>query len=514
MHKVRVAVFVLVTAFLFSCLTPVTASTDFDFSLLEKSVVETTLDNGLKIIVLPRHDAPVVSLVTWVNVGGSDDPKEYTGMAHMFEHMAFKGTPSIGSRGFDKELKLMAKEDEIFMQLREERLKGRLADEKRIASLSASMEKAIAAAYEMIEPNAFSNILQGEGGSGLNAFTSRDQTAYIISMPSNKLELWMAMESERFFDPLLREMYREREVVIEERRMTVDNRPVGKLIEDFLSTAFKAHPYRVPIIGYMSDIENYSREAAQQFFDRYYSPGNMSLAIVGDVNPDRVIEMAKKYWGRIEARPLPERIVTVEPAQLGERRLSIEDRAQPTLLMGWHTPESTHPDYPALRAMMDILGQGRTSNLYRRMIRDERAAVSVSAFTGWPGNKYPALSVVFVFPSQGRTTADCEAIVSEEIEKMQNELLPMEEIEKVKARAMAGFIKDLRSDMGLAQQLATYQQLWGDWRELFRELGRINAVTPEDVQRVARTYFTNKNRTVATMETMVEQAAANKEAGK
>jgi len=486
------------------------AATDFDFSALEKSVFEHSLDNGLKIIVLPRHDAPVVSLVTWVDVGGADDPKEYSGLAHMLEHMAFKGTDTIGSRDAEKETKLMADEDRIFERLRLERLKGRLADPEKLKNLQEQMNKAIANAYAVIEPNAFSNILQSEGGSGLNAFTSRDQTAYIISMPSNKLELWMAMESERFFEPLLREMYKEREVVAEERRMTVDNRPMGKLVEEFLSTAFKAHPYGNPLIGHMSDIQNYSREATQRFFKKYYTPSNMTIALVGDVKPETVVEMAEKYWGRIQKRPAPPRIATVEPPQQGERRLTINDRAQPAMIIGWHIPAETHDDMPALAAFADILGQGRTSRLYRRMIRDEKAAVSVSSYAGWPGSKYPSLGVVFCYPAPGKTNAECEKMIYEEIEKLQNQLLTDEDLEKVKARAMASFIRGLSDNMGLAQQLATYQQIWGDWRQLFRELERINKVTPQDVQRVAKQYFTASNRTVSSLETIVEKASADK----
>lgn len=489
-------------------------SKGFDFSLLEKTIFEHNLENGLKIIVLPRHDAPVVSLVTWVDVGGADDPKEYSGLAHMLEHMAFKGTPEIGSRDPEKEPGLMAEEDRTFDRLRRERLKGRLADQQKLEALEKQMEKAIADAYAVIDPNAFSNILQSEGGSGLNAFTSRDQTAYIISMPSNKLELWMAMESERFFRPLLREMYREREVVVEERRMTVENRPMGKLVEEFLSAAFKAHPYGNPLIGHMSDIKNYSREATLKFFQKYYTPSNMTIALVGDVKPETVVSMAEKYWGRIQKRPAPARVATIEPTQQGERRVNLKDRAQPAMMIGWHIPDATHEDILALYAMVDILGQGRTSRLYRRMVRDEKVAVSVSSHAGWPGNKYPSLAVVFNYPAPGRTNAECEKIIYEEIEKLKNQLLSNEDLDKVKARAMAGFIRGLSSNMGMAQQLATYQQLWGDWRQLFRELDRINRITPEDVQRVARRYFTDGNRTVACLETVVEEAKAQKESEK
>ncbi len=486
------------------------ASDSFDFSPIEKSIVEKTLDNGLKLIVLPRHDAPVVSLLTWVNVGGADDPKEYSGLAHMFEHMAFKGTTTIGSRDPEREVVLMGKEDLAFDRLRKERLKGNLTDPKKLAAFKTDLDKAVANAYELVEPNAFSNILQAAGGSGLNAFTSRDQTAYYINMPSNKLELWMAMESERFFQPLLREMFKEREVVIEERRMTVENRPMGRLVEEFLTTAFKAHPYGNPLIGHMSDIENYCRESSTRFFKKYYTPGNMTVVLVGDVAPETVFAQAEKYWGRIQKRPAPSRIATAEPTQTCERRVVIKDKAQPAMIIGWHVPDATHEDMPALEALADILGQGRTSRLYRRMVRDDKVAVAANSYAGWPGNKYPSLAVVFVYPAPGKTNAECENVVYEEIEKLKTELISQKAIEEVKARAMSSFIKGLKDNSGLAQQLATYQQLWGDWRQLFRELDRINKVTPEDLQRVAKKYLVESNRTVSQLETAIVAPEASK----
>lgn len=476
----------------------------FDFSQLQKSIVEKTLPNGLKIIVLPRHEVPVVSMVTWADVGGSDDPKGYTGMAHMFEHMAFKGTDEIGTTDPAKEVLLMAKEDAIFEQLRLERLKGDKGDKRKLERLEKDFEKAIADAYALIVPNAFSNKLENEGAEGLNAFTSKDQTAYMVSLPSNKFELWMALESERFLRPRLREMYREREVVAEERRMTVENRPMSRLLEEFLSTAFKAHPYGVPLIGHSSDIQNYSRSAAKDFFDKYYGPNNLTLAIVGDVKPEKVFELAEKYWARIPSKYKPERVATVEPTQICERTVIMPDKAQPIILMGWHIPDETHKDMPALSALSSILGSGRTSRLYRRMVRDDKAAVSVSAFSGWPGSKYPCLSVVFCYPAQGKSASECDKIILEEIEKIKNASVTPEELERVKTGTMTGLIAGLKNNMGLAQNLAQYNQIWGDWRALFGELDRINAVTCDDIQRVAKKYFVKTGRTLAVLETAQE----------
>ncbi|MBD3258371.1 insulinase family protein [candidate division GN15 bacterium] len=484
----------------------VPAAHAFDFSELENSVVEHTLDNGLTIIVLPRHDAPVVSFVTYADVGSVNDPKGYTGMAHMFEHMAFKGTPDIGTTNYEKELELMRVEDSIFALLRRERLKGPLADQEKIAQLEQDFQDAIDAAYDLVVPNDFSETMGQEGAVGLNAGTSYDMTMYYFSLPSNKVELWMAMESERFYKPVLREMYKERQVVAEERRMRTESSPFGRLMEEFFALAYKAHPYGVSIIGHMSDIQNYDRDAAMKYFEDNYSPANLTCVLVGDVKPKEVFKLAEKWWGRIPYRPEPEPINTVEPEQIGERRMVLEDPAQPIYWCGWHIPAGTHPDRPAIDAMMDYLGQGRTSLLYKNLVKDKKMAMEVQAFAGWPGNKYPTMANILCIPAQGHDNYECEQEIFTEVDKLKEQLLTQEELNGIKARARSSFINGLVSNSGLASQMAVYNGIYGDWREMFRELDRINAVTAEDVQRVANEYFTEKNRVVVMMNTIEEES--------
>jgi predicted Zn-dependent peptidase len=474
----------------------------FDFSKLENSIAEHTLDNGLKIIILERHDAPVVSFVTFANVGSVDDPKGYTGLAHMFEHMAFKGTPTLGTKDFKQEEKLIAVEDSLFLLLRAERNKGRLADSVRVATLEKLYDEAREASFELVEPNEYGQTISREGGVGLNAGTANDYTLYFYSLPSNKVELWMAMESERFLNPVLREMYKERDVVAEERRMRIESNPIGRMLEEFFSLAYKAHPYGISGIGHMTDIQYYSRDEARAFFDKYYGPSNLTIAIVGDVDTKKVIKMADKYWGRIPYRPAPERIATVEPEQLGERRMQMEDPSQPVYLAGWHIPEITHPDRPALDALLDYLAQGRTSRFYKNLVKEKKIAIQVGAFAGLFGDKYPTMLLSYAIPSQGHSNEECETEILAEVEKIKTDLLPKEELEKIRARAKAQFINGLNSNQGMANQLASYQIYWGDWHEMFRELERINSVTTEEIRRVAEKYLTEKNRVVVSMNTI------------
>ncbi|MCB2229192.1 insulinase family protein [bacterium] len=491
----------LMLAALALALTVVPSVSAFDFTEVENQVVEHTLNNGLKVLIVPRHEAPVASFVTWSNVGSVDDPKGYTGLAHMFEHMAFKGTTTLGTKDIDAELKAIALEDSLFMKLRAERNKGMLADSARVAELEEQYNAAREASYELVVPNEFGNVVDREGGVGLNAFTSSDQTVYFFSLPSNKVELWMALESERFLNPVLREMYKERDVVAEERRMRTESNPIGKAIEEFLALSFKAHPYGVPGIGHMSDIMYYSRLEAKAFFEKYYGPSNLTIAVVGDVNPKDVIKLAEKYWGRIPYRPAPERIATVEPKQIGERRMVMEDPAQPVYLAGWHIPEITHPDRTAVDMLMQYLGQGRTSKLYESMIKEKKIAIQVGAFSGFPGDKYATMCLMYAMPSQGHDNYECEEEIFAAVEKAKSELVTPEDLDKMRARAKASFINSIASNNGLAMQLCQAQQYYGDWREMFKQLDDINAVTAEDIQRVANEYLTKDNRVVVMMNT-------------
>ncbi|MCD6161780.1 MAG: insulinase family protein [candidate division Zixibacteria bacterium] len=483
-------------------LTMTTTASSFDFSKVKKKITEYNLDNGLKIIIMERHDAPVVSFVTWANVGGSDDPKGYTGLAHMFEHMAFKGTKYIGSKNIEEELKLIAAEDSIFMELRKERLKGRYADSTRLAILNKAYDTARETSYELVVPNEFSQIVEREGGVGLNAGTSMDFTMYTSSYPSNKVELWMAMESQRFKEPVLREMFKERDVIMEERRMTLESSPFGRLIDEMKAAAFKAHPYGIAIIGHTSDINNYTREAAMAFYKEHYVPSNMVIAVVGDVKTKDIIKLAEKYWGSIPYQSPPEPVTTVEPEQKSERRVYMEDPSQPLLVAGWHIPESTHPDWLAIEALADYFGQGRTSMLHKNLVKEKKIAVQVGVYPGYPASKYPCLFLVYAIPSQNHSNEECEKQILTEIEKLKTELIPLAEVEKIKARAKAELIFNLDSNGGLAAQLAAYQTYSGDWRELFNELDKINAITAEDIQRVAKQYLNRDNCTVGVMNTI------------
>jgi predicted Zn-dependent peptidase len=468
----------------------------FDFATVEEKITEFELDNGLRVIVMEDHSAPVVSCVTWANVGTVDDPKGATGMAHVFEHMAFKGTTEIGTNNPKAEAEALNEVDAAFYRWRAEVLKAHLADSTLINQYKEEIKAAQEAASEFVITNEFGKLVEENGGVGLNAGTGSDQTVYFFSLPSNRVELWFALESGRFYDPVIREFYKEVGVVREERRMRTESNPFGKLIEEYLGVAFKSHPYGISGVGHMSDLEMMTRQEARDFYKKYYVPSNLVVSIAGDVTAKQIKKLATTYFGRLPKSPKPERVGTVEPPQQGERRVAVEDASQPILFMGFHRPADTHPDNAVLTALSDYLGQGRTSRIYKRLVKEEKMAIQAGAFPQFPGAKYPTQFVTFAIPSKGVTAAECEAVILEEIEKMKEELITPEEMEQIKARAKAQLVNQLSSRQGIALQLAAYETAYGDWRALFKELDLINAVTAEDIQRAAKEYLTSTNRTV------------------
>lgn len=475
----------------------------FDFSEMEKKVTAFTLDNGMTFVVLEDHSVPVASFVLTADVGGTSDPKERTGLSHMFEHMAFKGTSEIGTKDYKAEQKAMARLNALHDRLRDEQLKLKV-DSAKIAALNDSIGNAQAECDTYVEMNEYSTWVEQEGGVGLNAGTGYDNTSYYYSFPSNKLELWFYLESSRFVDPVFRDFYKERDVIKEERRMRVESNPVGRLVDEFLHAAFRVHPYGFTLIGQSSEIDNYTPDAAIALFKKYYVPTNMVAAIVGDVDPAKVKTLAQKYFGRLPRAPKPERVRITEPEQKAERIAILPDKAQPMLLMGYHRPAVTDPDDAPLQALADYLGGGRTSVLYKDLVKERKIATQASAFPTFPGDKYPTMFGLFVIPAKGITADSCETVALADVEKLKNEPIPEEELVKIKARAKAGLIQAMSSRDGLAGALASAQILYGDWREVFTGLDKINAVTTADVQRVVQTYLTRLNRTAAYIETTEE----------
>lgn len=463
----------------------------------QKRVTEFTLPNGLHFIVLERHEAPVVSFHTYVNAGSVDDPKGRTGLAHMFEHMAFKGTETIGSTNWPAEKKALDDIERVYDQYDAERNKLRKADPAKLKTLEAQLHEAIEKADTFVEPNLYPRIIEENGGVGMNASTGEDSTDYFYNFPANRVELWFYLESARFLHPVYREFYKERDVVREERRMRVESDPQGKLVEQMLATAIEAHPYRNMPGGWASDIENLRVKDAEKFFGEYYVPANITIGIVGDVDPTKIKSLAEEYFGRLAKKPLPDPVLTVEPVQEGEKSAEVESPAQPMEFIAYHRPDQYDKDDPVLDVIADLLSGGRTSIMYRDLVRDKKLALQAGAEAGFPGGKYPTLFFFYLIPSLGHTVEENEAELQVIINNLQQEKVDDAALARVKTRTRTSLIRQLDDNAGLAQSLANYYANYGDWKKLFTQIDEIDKVTADDVLRVAKQYFTANNRTVA-----------------
>jgi predicted Zn-dependent peptidase len=455
------------------------------------SVTEFKLDNGMQFIVLERHQAPVVSFMTYVDVGGMDEPDGKTGIAHFLEHLAFKGTSQIGTTDAQKERQLLDKLDQLWAQ------QQAATDPAAQKSLQAEFDRTEQQAQGYVEQNEFGRIVEQAGGVGLNATTSADATNYFYSFPSNKLELWMSLESERFLDPVFREFYKEKAVILEERRLRTENSPIGRLVEAFTDKAFTVHPYKRPVIGYVPDLKSISRPDVEQFFRTHYVPGKMTIALVGDVDAAEVKRLAQLYFGRFPAKPVPPNVQLVEPKQTELREATLSLPTQPIYVEGYHRSAMNHPDHVVYEAIASLLSDGRTSRLYQTLVQTEKIALTAESFNGFPGDKDPTLIMFYALTAPGHTIEQVQQALHDQVERLKTEPVSPEELERVKTQARAALLRSLDSNSGMAAAMAEYQVKTGNWRNLFKELDAIAAITPADIQRVAQATFTPENRTIA-----------------
>ena len=479
---------------------------------LEKQVQTFTLPNGLRFIVVERHEAPVFSFFTAVGSGSANDEVGTTGIAHMMEHMAFKGTTEVGSRNWGKEHEAMGAEEQAYDAYMGEKRKGSRADTTRLAALEKDWRAAVEKAQSYVDPNAYTRWIEQAGGQGVNAFTADDITGYFYSLPSNRLELWADARGGAG-RPVFREFYKERDVVYEERRMRYESSPSGRMLIEFLMAAFPAHPYGFGGIGYPSDLKSFSRSEGEAFFRKHYVAKNMTIALVGDVTLADVRALADKYFAAISDAPAPPPLDTQELVQEGERRVTIEDTAQPIVAMGWKAPPATDPAYPACKAMANLLGRRLLLAALQgaRQGEESRDAGVQQHRVPWREVHQPVRRVRHSAPrdrirwrSSPRSTR-CSR---------QPGVTPpstQEELDGYKVRVRAQKIGSVEDDGDLASGLAEAQSLYGDWREFFRAQERVQALTPQQLGDALRTYVTRKNRTVAEI---VPPATAQAEGGR
>lgn len=484
---------VLVTALLLWC----GAGMSFAADLAER-VKEHRLANGLTLLVVERHDSPTFAAYITVGVGSVDETSANRGVAHLLEHMRFKGTRTVGTRDYAKEKPLLDAIEQVGGELDRQRA-ARQPDPQRIATLGAQLKDLQEQARAFVDSEEVSRIYAENGGIDYNAFTSKDLTTYLVSLPSNKLELWAAIESDRMRNPVLREFYTEREVVKEERRRSRDSDPDGLMYETLLATAFNVHPYREPIIGWMSDLDHLTLEETRSFLSNFYAPVNTVIALVGDVDENQALAVVERYFGKLPAgTPVPA-VTAIEPEQNGERRATVRFDAEPKLAIAFHKPTLPSRDDYVFDLIEIILAQGRTSRLYQSLVIKQQLATSVGAYSA-PGSRYPNLFVLTATPRAPHTAAEVETALLAELQRLAAEPVTSAELEQARNRLRVDRLRGLRENEGLARMLTFYQTVAGSWRYLVDYDQAVASITPEEVQQTARRYLVPTNRTVVVLE--------------
>jgi predicted Zn-dependent peptidase len=483
-----------------------------DLKSFEQRITTKVLPNGLTLIICERPDAPVFSYSTFIDAGDVNDPSGESGLAHMFEHLAFKGTSEIGTTDYAAEKIALEKVEAANNAYEAEYLKAVGRDEKKLAALKQNFIDAQNEAHKFVIPNQFTDVAERNGAEGLNAETELDNTVYFWSMPENRLELWAWLESGRLADAVPREFYKERDVVNEERRMRTDSNPIGRLVEQLLATAYVAHNYGRSGIGWPSEVQQINATEAMEFHKKYYVGANIVIAVVGDVKAAEALPVLEKYFSRIPSGPKPEEMTTIEPKQFAEKTVAIREQTQPFYVEGYHRPDYRDPDDAVFDAIQDILSNGRVSRLYRSLVRDQQIAAEAAGFSPFPGEKYPSLFAYYAIPLPGHTPAEMRDAIHKEIDKLKSADVSDEELAMYKTRTRADLLRGLANNQGLANSLAEYQTRYGDWRELFLQLEKVDKVSKTDIRRVANSIFVASNRTSAWIETE-PMAAAKKDGG-
>mgnify|MGYP001251886482 FL=1 len=486
---------------LFACTGPVYGQ--------QVDVKERTLSNGMKLLMLERHHSPTIAGGWVVRVGSVNERPGITGIAHLFEHMMFKGTPAIGTKDAKRDAEIINEQEIVRDAMRLEESKMRLALRRgeindlekaenktpRYRELEVKFNELIKNQREILVKNEFDRIYTTAGASGMNAFTSNDMTGYFITVPANKLEMWTWMESERLLRPVFREFYAERDVVFEERRMRTESTPLGKFQESLEALFWESHPYGWPVIGWPSDIPSISKAQADEFYSLYYAPQNITLVLVGDFKVEEAEGLCEKYFGRIPRgkKRIPE-VVTSEVAQKVEKRMNAEAEANPQVDILWHSPAAGHPDARALKVLAAVLS-GRSGRLHKSLVLDKELATT--AFAQQMSRKYAGMFNVGGESKDTKTPGDVENGIYDEINRLKSELVSDRELQKVKNNFAAMAVRRTSSNFHMLLQLIQYEGV-DSWKAINTEIPNILEVEAEDIQRVARKYLIKENRTVAT----------------
>lgn len=482
------------------------------------------LDNGMQVLMVERHESPTILAAIAARVGSANERPGITGISHLFEHMMFKGTETIGTKDIKRDREVMAKLDSLrdLMQaeqriMREKLRRGEIDDmlspeskTERYREIEVVFDSLILEQRELLMKDQLDEIYSKNGGSFLNAFTSYDMTGYFVRLPKNKIELYMWLESDRFRKPVFREFYAERNVVREERRLNLESTPTGLIEEDFQAMFWKSSSYGWDVFGWPSDLAAISREQANEYFDTYYAPNNLTMILVGDLEPDKMIELVKKYFERIPRGKVdPPDVVTIEEKQYGEKRMIASAETSPQAEVWYHTAAWKHADSYPLQVLSGIMS-GKTGRLYKKLV-DEKSLAKGSVAGGGrmmggdrlavgayqDSRKYAGAFMVFAEGVSGVKAEQLETAMIEVIEDLKTNPVTEEELQKVKNQIKVENIRfmDIMSGIGIVFYVGSNAAM-GDWTEANNGPRKCDLVTAEDIQRVANTYFTQDQKNV------------------
>lgn len=490
------------------------------FSGLKKTLEEKTrtfqMENGLRVLMMKREDSPTIAVYSKFLVGSADETPEIAGTAHLLEHMLFKGTKNIGTTNFEKEKPYLdqiavwgKRLDELRIREAEMKSKGEEPSaefKNQIETLRKRFSVLLELHRKFVVSNEDNYFYSRNGGVGFNAYTSNDVTNYQILLPANRLEIWAKLESDRLKNPILREYYTEREVVLEERRMRVENRGMGILREKYMDAAFpEDHPYRMPVIGYEKNLGFLDLEKTQTFFKNYYDPQRMVIAVVGSLDFEKTEAILRTYFGDLKkGKPVPLKKVS-EAGFAGPKFVSVTHPSNPSKIIGFNKPTFPHPDDAVFGIIDTLLAEGESGRLFKRLVLEEQIAQGVSCWNGDPGDRLSNLFSIYITNNQNADQRKVENVVQEELDRLKTEPITNEELFRIKNQILGSYLRGLDDNGKLADVLSLFQLLYGDWKEILRGYEELDAVTPEDVQRVARKYFVLENRTIADLNPPVKE---------
>ncbi len=465
-------------------------------SALLNRVEEFRLKNGMLWLLVQRGDAPVVTGVVQLKVGGMEEPPGKAGLAHMFEHMAFKGNREIGTTDPVGEAKVLDRLRALDVRVVAAQTAG---DAKTVETLLAERELLRKEAQQFVVPNELWRLFHENGAAEINAFTTKDVTAYYARVPASSLPLWIFLTSEMVGHPVLREFYAERDVVMEERRSSVDNSPRGQIYNALVENAFTKSPYRFTTIGSMAELQGLTMADAERFHATYYRPNRMVGVIVGNFHPKTAKQYITRFFGALPADPAPDTVAAEEPPQTAERRIHVPFDAGPRLMIAYHKPHLPHRDDYIFDAIQYVLCQGESARLVKYLERDLKIARNVGCWSGSPGSRLDNLFSITAEPLEGIT---CDAVIDaieHELTRLREALIHPEELAKARTNLQADFLWGLNSNESLAQQLAYFQTIADDWRYIVNHSKVMDTITPDDLRAVAQHALQPQQRTIVTL---------------